>query len=138
MFPESPMSPSSTFGWSLCPTIFPAHISIFSYLKNCRFVLQFFLHTFQTLQVGCLVFVNGCMFEFVLVTICAQKGEDLMSGEVVFNRVLPHILISHISLNLIGLGFPCIQSLDSKPFIVDRSLGALRAPTSRLQPFGPA
>ena len=97
----------------------PAHISIFSYFTfhYCRFVPQFFLHTFQTLQVGCLVFVNGCMFEFVLVTICAQKGEDLMSGEVVLHHVLSFILISHISVNLIGLSFPCIHT--TLCFIVD-------------------
>ena len=82
-----------------------------------HFVPQFFLHTFQTLQVGCLVFVNGCMFEFVLVTICAQKGEDLMSGEVVLHHVLSFILISHISVNLIGLSFPCIHT--TLCFIVD-------------------
>ena len=64
-------------------------------------VTQFSLHyIFQyfdpELQVNCLVFVFVCMFEFVLVTICAQKGADLMSGEVIclvmlFHRMLPHI-----------------------------------------------
>ena len=33
-------------------------------------------------QVGCLLFVFGCMFEFLVVTICSQKGDELFSGEV--------------------------------------------------------
>ena len=63
----------------------------------CIFQSHFFLlYLYPKLQVGCLVFVNGCMFEFVLVAICAQKGADMMSGEVIcivmlFQYMLPHI-----------------------------------------------
>ena len=73
------------------------------------------------------------MIEYLLVT------KDTDNGNIIFSV---HIL-SKTSPSILSSKFGCISSDEAAiagkyKYIYTRSLGALRAPTSRLRPFGPA
>ena len=95
-----PTSPSLISGWSVgCRAIY--------FQKSCSLFCQ----------VGCLLFVFGCMFEFLVVTICSQKGDELFSGEVEIFDALAYqydYIMFLGSARCLNVVFPTFENLRSR------------------------